>query len=187
MVAEIFTEAGDIFLREEERTPECGTDFCDRCGDCLHCYGGDPCVHDARGEHRWIIYGGARRPVPGDRGRVGAGGEGVPWHVQAGMRDDHLYILDGHTPVPVNDVQTWGRWFETADRRVALDVLGDVEVSTVFMGMNLTLGAEPPLLFETMAFRGRHEIRCDRYATWDEAEAGHTAMLALVAEEEAAR
>lgn len=22
---------------------ECGLDFCDDCGECLHCYGGDPC------------------------------------------------------------------------------------------------------------------------------------------------
>ena len=23
--------------------PICGTDFCDECGDCLYCYGGDEC------------------------------------------------------------------------------------------------------------------------------------------------
>jgi hypothetical protein len=35
--------------------PECGKDFCDECGDCLECYGGEggPCVHSIAG-HVWI-------------------------------------------------------------------------------------------------------------------------------------
>lgn len=32
-------------------TPVCGVDFCDTCGDCLHCYGEDRCAHNADGEH----------------------------------------------------------------------------------------------------------------------------------------
>lgn len=37
--------------------PECGEHFCDRCGDCLSCYGFDPCwaTNDAQ-EHLWIEY-----------------------------------------------------------------------------------------------------------------------------------
>jgi hypothetical protein len=34
------------------------------------------------------------------------------------------YILRGHEPVEVEDVVEWGRWFETADRRVAFNELG---------------------------------------------------------------
>lgn len=34
--------------------PRCG-DFCDQCGDCLHCYGGDPCGM-GDDEHTWVIY-----------------------------------------------------------------------------------------------------------------------------------
>ena len=49
-------------LRVEEAEPECGEDFCDRCGDCLHCYGGDPCYGiDAEGEHYWVVY---EKPQP---------------------------------------------------------------------------------------------------------------------------
>lgn len=33
------------------REPECGKDFCQRCGDCLYCYGSDPCLHGD--EHIW--------------------------------------------------------------------------------------------------------------------------------------
>ena len=45
--------------RDEERgEPECGKDFCDQCGDCLHCYGGDPCcpAGENLGDHFWVIY-----------------------------------------------------------------------------------------------------------------------------------
>lgn len=43
--------------------PQCGEDFCDRCGDCLHCYGGDPCYYGGDvyedphklGAHQWIV------------------------------------------------------------------------------------------------------------------------------------
>ena len=44
------------FIREEEREPQCGEDFCDSCGDCLDCYGDDLCPGTEDGEHRWVIY-----------------------------------------------------------------------------------------------------------------------------------
>lgn len=37
-----------------DATPDCGQDFCDICGDCLHCYFGEHC-----GPCRWVIYEGA--------------------------------------------------------------------------------------------------------------------------------
>jgi hypothetical protein len=40
----------------EDRTPKCGEDFCDSCGDCLHCYGGDTCWRDDSGKHYWVVY-----------------------------------------------------------------------------------------------------------------------------------
>jgi hypothetical protein len=48
------------FIRLEDRgTPRCGEDFCDVCGDCLACYGGDDCYNGASeepGVHVWVIY-----------------------------------------------------------------------------------------------------------------------------------
>lgn len=32
----------------------CGKDFCDGCGDCLHCYMGEWCPDG--GDHQWIVY-----------------------------------------------------------------------------------------------------------------------------------
>lgn len=92
---------------------------------------------------------------------------------------DH-YILDGHQPVPC-DLMTWGRWFESRENRhVANDYIGDVHVSTVFLGLNHQFGAGPPLLFETMIFGGEHDQYQERCSTWDEAVAMHATALALV-------
>jgi len=30
-------------LKYPKGYPECGVDFCEVCGDCIACYGGDPC------------------------------------------------------------------------------------------------------------------------------------------------
>ena len=45
---------GNVLVDTVEDEPECGADFCDRCGDCLHCYGGDECVHSKDGQHLWV-------------------------------------------------------------------------------------------------------------------------------------
>lgn len=47
---------GETFLRESDDEPECGKDFCDSCGDCLHCYGDDDCFVTNDRLHRWITY-----------------------------------------------------------------------------------------------------------------------------------
>ena len=96
------------------------------------------------------------------------------------MRDLSLhYVLDGHEPVPEPDVLRWAAWYKTADRRVAFDVVGDAEVSTVFLSLDHQWGDGPPVLFETMVFaRGSmHDERCERYHTWDEAVAGHDQIV----------
>ena len=96
------------------------------------------------------------------------------------------WILVGHTPVPCEDVERWAIWFEDINnRRVAEDQIGDVWVSTVFLGLDHSHGVGPPVLFETMAFRGREIIAQDRYASYEEAEMGHTEMLQRVVEDAA--
>ena len=91
------------------------------------------------------------------------------------------YILDGHTPVPCEDLLTWARWLETATRRVAETQIGTYRVSTVFLGLNHSFGAGPPLLFETMIFGGTDADEFqERYTTWDKAVKGHEEAVALV-------
>ena len=90
------------------------------------------------------------------------------------------YILEGKNPKPIEDVVEWGRWFETADRRVAETVLPDgVRISTVFLGLDHSLSSGKPILFETMIFGGEHNEYQERYATWEEAEIGHRQAVEL--------
>ncbi len=89
------------------------------------------------------------------------------------------YILNGHRPVPCEDLMTWAKWFGTADRTVAKTLIDGVEVSTVFLGLDHRFSNGPPLLFETVVFGPENE-ECDRYSTWEEAEAGHREMCRMV-------
>jgi hypothetical protein len=99
-----------------------------------------------------------------------------------GDRTVNRYILDeNHQPVPVADLIEWAQWFELANRTVARTHLDDdVEVSTVFLGNDHNFFGGPPLLFETMVFGGPDDQWQERYSTWDEAEAGHNAVVALL-------
>lgn len=93
------------------------------------------------------------------------------------------YILDeNRKPVKENDLFKWGEWMQTADRHVAKTKADDdVEVSTVFLGLDHNFWGEgPPILFETMIFGGEHDGWMDRYATWEEAELGHLAAVRMV-------
>jgi len=122
---------------------------------------------------------------------------------------EYHWILKGKTPVAINDVLAWGKWFETADRTVKKTEIQQYEVSTVFLGLDHQFSMDEdalPLLFETMVFENLDEpvvskfefngrlIRKEydkislegidgymmRYSTWGEAEAGHEAIVALV-------
>lgn len=93
------------------------------------------------------------------------------------------YVLDGKIPRQVATAREWSDEFEQGTRRVARDVIGDVTISTVFLGLNHNWGEGPPLLFETMIFGGPHDGDCFRCSTWEEAEAQHKMALALVTKE----
>ena len=88
------------------------------------------------------------------------------------------YILDGHKPVPAS-LMKWARWFEKADRHVAITKKDDVQVSTVFLGINYNWVEGPPLLFETAIFGGSQDGYKEWCSTWDEAEAMHAKACEL--------
>jgi hypothetical protein len=98
------------------------------------------------------------------------------------------YILDANgEPQPCEDLLTWGRWLQTADRHVAETRFGDVRVSTVFLGLDHSWGDGPPILWESMVFGGPLDREQRRYATRAEADAGHTALCVAVTEAAARR
>jgi hypothetical protein len=58
----------DKLVRVEEAEPVCGTDFCDRCGDCLACFGGEQCIGEP--EHFWVEYAKEVKPEPKEEAHV---------------------------------------------------------------------------------------------------------------------
>lgn len=98
------------------------------------------------------------------------------------MRPKH-YRLDEHgNPVACSLVE-WATMFEKmAERRVALTIFGDFEVSTVFLGLDHNFGEEgPPILWETMVFTkktGGMDLLMDRCSgNQEQAEAMHERMV----------
>ena len=69
------------------------------------------------------------------------------------MSFDDYFILDGKIPIPC-DLTTWARWLdEHRDERILKqETVANWWISTVFIGLDHSLRASPPLLFETMLF-----------------------------------
>lgn len=65
-------------------------------------------------------------------------------------------------------------------RRVALSHIDDVEVSTVWLGLDHSLGGRVPMIFETMIFGGPNDTECWRWSTKEQALAGHDQVCAWV-------
>lgn len=87
---------------------------------------------------------------------------------RVGLAPD-VYILKDRVPVKCSYAEhmRWELEHEN-DRHVALDAIGEAEVSTVF------IGKAKFMMFETMVF-GKHRLDNAqwRWKTWEEAEAGH--------------
>lgn len=95
------------------------------------------------------------------------------------MISNKQYILIDKTPVLEPNLFKWGHWMSTNKRHVEDTEIGDVRISTVFLGLDHNHSGEgDPLLFETMTFP---DISiCERYSTYAKAEAGHWRIVQLV-------
>ena len=107
------------------------------------------------------------------------------------------YILDGKEAVPVDDVMEWAQYFETANRRVAEDHIyckwgkggflrrlfsrsRHIRISTVFLGLDHSLGGEYPELFETWVTDDDDLSLMFRYSDWGAAQRGHYTIRACI-------
>lgn len=89
------------------------------------------------------------------------------------------YILDENNQPVETDLMTWARWLED-HRQVQADRVGDVLVSTVFLGLDHRFdGDGPPVLWETMIFGGPLDGYQDRYDSHENALGGHQTALKL--------
>jgi len=117
----------------------------------------------------------------------------------------HYILNEQGEPVPEPDMLKWGRWFQSAERHVGDTYFGDINVSTVFLGIyhvSKETGKDN-MLYETMVFAddatlarlielsetddrsimamffGSFDIQ-KRYATRAEAVQGHKNMCAFI-------
>ena len=127
----------------------------------------------------------------------------------AGM--DHWILDDQHRAVPAT-VMEWAEWKQNARKkgaaegtdadpsRVGSTNTATMWVSTVFLGINCNWSDKgPPICFETMVFSrekfprefegkirwSRDDFEQLRYSSWDDAEAGHKAMVRRIEKLEA--
>src|SRR6185436_5755923 len=100
--------------------------------------------------------------------------------------DNNFYILDENHNLVKTDIETWAAWFEGKNRLVKKDKaivkidginVGEITVSTIFLGLDHAFGGESPMLFETMVFGGPIDQAQDRCGTWDGALKMHELMM----------
>jgi len=88
-----------------------------------------------------------------------------------------FYILKGKKPKEVSYSEYMKRGRD--DYRVTLTTINDIDISTVFLGMEHIGG----MLFETMIFGGSSDGLQWRYKTWEEAERGHKIICKMISEQ----
>lgn len=108
------------------------------------------------------------------------------------------YVLKGKEIVKAQMLD-WARYFEGDDRIIRQTTYDpntraqydsyrakapkrsedSILISTVFLGMDHSLGEGAPILFETMIFGGEHNDYQERYCTFEAAEKGHEAAVKL--------
>lgn len=90
------------------------------------------------------------------------------------------FILKDKKAVVCEDISEWGKFMGNPDRIVKQEDIGDVRISTVFLGLDHQFGEGEPLLFETMIFGGKEDQYQDRCSTWEEAEKMHLKAKKIV-------
>jgi hypothetical protein len=94
------------------------------------------------------------------------------------------YVLDsGGDPVPEPDFTAWSIWYEhSQDRFLKCDKLtGDIRISTVFLGLDLTMDRGSAVLWETRVLGGPHDGYYQTYTSKTSALAGHDFVLGFAA------
>ncbi len=86
---------------------------------------------------------------------------------------DQMYILVNDEIRPAS-LMEWARFVETGGRRIARDNVGDLLLSTVFLGIDQGCDDGEPLLFETMVLAPNYQDEfCEHASTLEDAKAAH--------------
>jgi hypothetical protein len=76
------------------------------------------------------------------------------------------YILKDKIPVKANNMLEAAMWMNNFQNCIVEKTeIGNVKISTVFLGLDHSYFAGPPILFETMVFGGEYDEHQQRYTT----------------------
>lgn len=92
------------------------------------------------------------------------------------------YTMDENRETHPATHEEWAAWYPTSQRIVALEVVGESRVSTIFLSIDHSYDGGPPLLFETLVFDGPLDGEMERCGTMDAALQQHAAMVRRVRE-----
>lgn len=92
------------------------------------------------------------------------------------------YILDRDNKPIEADPLVYIDWIHNNPSRKAVkqESIGDVRVSTVFLGLNHSYEGGEPVLWETMVFEGSLDGYQERYTSYEEALTGHEFAVQMV-------
>ena len=95
------------------------------------------------------------------------------------------YILDENNKPVKSPIIQYSEWIEANPERKAVkqEHIGDVRISTVFLGLDHAWRSDIPVLWETMIFGGKHDQYMDRYTSYEDALEGHQTALNLITKE----
>ena len=97
----------------------------------------------------------------------------------------HWKLVDKE-PVPTT-MEEWSDILTSGKHSLWLELVEGVEVSTIFLGINIRLVVNkdgiPKGMFETMVFGGAMDKEQWRWDTYKEAEEGHKSVCELVRKE----
>ena len=89
------------------------------------------------------------------------------------------YIMQNMRPQPAKFFE-YAAWSETHNRTIDRTEVGEVLISTVFRGIDQSIGEGPPLLFETRIYGGEFDGESQRFATLGDAKRGHHELVDAV-------
>jgi len=96
------------------------------------------------------------------------------------------YILDNNNNPVLKSTLEGTQWLTDNDHRriVKQDQVGDIFISTVFLGLDHAwIPGGKPVLWETMIFGGEHDQYQERYTSHKDALEGHEKALTLITKE----
>lgn len=93
------------------------------------------------------------------------------------------YILKRGKPVKAKSTKHYHYWTRYSKyTAVKQDTINDIYISTVFLGLDHSHSRNNniPVLWETMIFRGVHDVYQERYSSIEAAKIGHQVALNLI-------